>query len=137
MLQDSRVETYFPVDPDGDLTDVPIMRTTAAGGPVAVRVFTRTTLTGATADFITVNLHKLGNTTHTYAAINVITGVNTVANTWTALTPSTTYTSWAADETLALTVVHTDAANANFGPTQGTVLYQIDYLDAGYPRAFR
>ena len=137
MFQNPRVKTYFPSNAVADLDDVPIMRTDAAGGPVAVRIFTRTAETGVDADFITVNLHKLGNTTHSYAAINIATGTNTAANAWTALTIDTTYTSWAADETLALTVVFTDEANVNFGATAGTVLYQVDYLDAGYPRAFK
>ena len=137
MIQDPRKVTYFPANTVADMDDVPLFRTTGVGGPVAVAVFPRTGETGADGDFITVNLHKLGNTTHSYAAINMATGTDTTANTWLALTPSTTYTSWAADETIALTVVFTDEANVNFGATQGTVLYQVDYLDAGYPRAFK
>jgi len=137
MLQDPRSFTYYPIDPDANLADVPLFRTTSAGGPVSVAVFPRTGETGVTADGITVNLHKLGNTTHSYAAINMITGTDTTANTWLALTPSATYTTWGADETLALTVVFLDAANVNFGATQGTVCYQVDYLDAGYPREFK
>ena len=137
MLQNPQIETYFPDNPDANLADVPIMRTKAVGGPVAVRVFARQAITGADANFITVNLHKLGNTTHSYAAINIAVNTNVTANTWTAITNSATYTAWDADETLALTVVFKVAAGANFGATEGTVLYQIDYLDASYPRAFK
>jgi len=136
-LQNPQVETYYPVNTYANLANVPVMRTKAAGGPVAVRVFSRSAVTGADADYITVNLHKLSNTTHSYAAINIAVNTNITANTWQALTNNTTYTTWAADETLALTVVFGVVGNQNFGQTAGTVMYQIDYLDASYPRAFK
>lgn len=136
MFQNPQIATYVPVDPDANLADVPVFRAKAAGGAVAVRAFCRQAITGADADYITVNLHKLGNTTHSYAAINIAVNTNYSVNTWATLTNSSTYTSWAADETLALTVVF-KTSTQNFGATQGTVFYQVDYLDAGYPRAFK
>ena len=132
-LDPNRV-TFIPTNSIANLADIPIFRAPVVGGLVAARVFTRTAVTGANADYIDINLHKLGNTTHSYAAINVIAGVNTTANTWLDLTLDSDYVTWDAAETIALTVTFADEANANIGAAGDNVKYQIDWLPSSYPR---
>lgn len=114
-----------PDDPDGNLADVPVFQAPSSFSITDCEVFSRSAVTGADADYVDCKLHKLGNTTHTYAALNVKAGVNITANSWQALTLNTTSQPVTAGDTVALTVTFADAANLNFGATAGTVIWQI------------
>lgn len=119
------VITITPDDPDGNLADVPLFRAPSSFSITDAMVFSRSAVTGANADYVDIKVHKLGNTTHTYAALNVIAGVNIAANTWQAIPLNTTSSPVTAGETVALSVTFKDAANLNFGAVAGTVIWQI------------
>lgn len=119
------VITITPDDPDGNLADVPLFRAPSSFSITDAMVFSRSAVTGANADYVDIKVHKLGNTTHTYAALNVIAGVNITANTWQAVPLNTTSSPVTAGETVALSVTFKDAANLNFGKDAGTVIWQI------------
>jgi len=119
------VFVWTPDDPDANLADVPLFEAPSSFSITDFEVFSRSAVTGANADYVDMKLHKLGNTTHTYAALNVIAGVNITANTWQALTLNTTSQPVTAGDTVALSVTFKDATNLNFGATAGTVLYQL------------
>jgi len=119
------VFAWTPDDPDANLSDVPVFKAPSSFSITDAEVFSRSAVTGTNADYIDIKLHKLGNTTHTYAALNIIAGVNISANTWKALTLNTSSQPVTAGDTVALTVTFADAANTNFGATAGTVIYQV------------
>jgi len=128
------VITFIPANVKANIADVPVFRAPVAGDAVAARFFVNTAVTGNSTNYVDIKLHKLGNTTHAYAALNVIANVNINANTWQALTASSTYTTWSAGDTIALTVTFKSQGGVNFGITDDRVIYQIDVLPASYPR---
>lgn len=122
-----------PADPDANLDDVPVFR---APNPVYVtdaRVFSRSAVTGANADYVTVSFHELGDASNVYANVNVAAGTNITANTWQALNVNTNEANVAAGTTVAMTVVFKTTANVNFGTTADDVIYQLDYVPGSAP----
>lgn len=125
------ITTLVPVNALVNLADLPVLRAPQAGGLVNARVFVGQAITGNNTNYVSINLHKLGNTTHSYAASNIIAGTNISVNTWHDLTASSTYNTWAAGETVSLTVAIKNHAAVNYG-TSGR--FQVDWLPASYPR---
>ena len=121
--------TLLPSNTVANIADLPVWRAPRAGGVAYAKAWIGANITGNDTNYVNVAVHKEGNTTHTYAALNIATGTNVVAS-WIDI-PATSRV-WDAGESVALSVTFGAQGDQNFGTSK--VMYQVDWLPASHPR---